>query len=222
MRRKHSDHDKYWPEWIEHSTHVMAIALDENCRVMQFNRSCSKVLPTTEGQVASSVRLLAGDQQAIDLKLLSLSDLPMSKIHAWFKTGDSCTMVGSDWELSRMSLGEESYFIIMHTVLTPQGRECYDEDEKDHYERCFIQQQSELEEIAFIQAHEFRRPLANMLAIFDLIDLNLREEGINIDEILNLLDLLKVSVQEADEVIAKIVLKTANSRWVKVANRLDV
>ena len=88
----------------------------------------------------------------------------------------------------------------------------YDISDRIKYEQRLNQQQSELDEIAFLQAHEFRRPLANMLSLFDMIELQSREED-PVESILELLNMLKKSVKEADAVIAKIVSKTNNSKW---------
>lgn len=65
-----------------------------------------------------------------------------------------------------------------------------------------------LREIAFIQSHEFRRPVANMLGIIDLINSDPETEklprGLAI-----LIDMLRQSVQDTDKIIAKIVSKAS-------------
>ncbi|PIB34938.1 hypothetical protein BFP72_05785 [Reichenbachiella sp. 5M10] len=88
----------------------------------------------------------------------------------------------------------------------------YDVTDKVECEKRIQQQQVDLEEIAFLQAHEFRRPVANMLGVFDLIDLQLRQEEQSLEKVLALIDILKISVKEADAVIAKIVTKAAELR----------
>ena len=88
----------------------------------------------------------------------------------------------------------------------------YDVSDKMNFEQKLRKQQAELEEIAFLQAHEFRRPVANMLSLSDMIEVHCR--GLDtMDSLVELLNMLKKSVREADEVIAKIVTKTNNSKW---------
>ena len=71
-----------------------------------------------------------------------------------------------------------------------------------------LKHEESLKEIAFIQSHEFRRPVANMLGIFDLISSDPECEKLP-SSILLLLEMLKQSVKDTDEIIAKIVLKAA-------------
>lgn len=88
----------------------------------------------------------------------------------------------------------------------------YDVSDKMNFEQRLKKQQADLDEIAFLQAHEFRRPVANMLSLFDMIELHCRDVEA-MDNLSELLNMLKKSVKEADEVIAKIVSKTNNSKW---------
>ena len=88
----------------------------------------------------------------------------------------------------------------------------YDISDKMNFEQRLRKQQAELEEIAFLQAHAFRRPVANMLSLSDMIEVHCRDLDTT-DSLVDLLKRLKRSVKEADEVIAKIVTKTNNSKW---------
>lgn len=68
-----------------------------------------------------------------------------------------------------------------------------------------IQKQADsLREIAKIQSHEIRRPVANIMGLTDLIDL----KGKSIQENEQILQYLKQSVQELDSLISRIVDKT--------------
>lgn len=67
-----------------------------------------------------------------------------------------------------------------------------------------------ISEIAFIQSHEFRRPIANMLGIIDLLNTEPHVKELP-ENILQWLDLLDESVKQADEIIAKIVQKTVSN-----------
>jgi two-component system CheB/CheR fusion protein len=75
--------------------------------------------------------------------------------------------------------------------------------EKKKKEIALEQQNKVLEEIAFIQSHEIRRPLANILGLVQLLD----KEQLSAEnaEIINYLD---KSAQELDEIIHKILNKT--------------
>ncbi|GAB4247602.1 MAG: hypothetical protein Tsb0034_26840 [Ekhidna sp.] len=64
-----------------------------------------------------------------------------------------------------------------------------------------------LTEIAFIQSHEFRRPVANMLGILDLLNTDPAIKKVPTNIAL-LIDMLRQSVRDTDEIIAKIVSKT--------------
>lgn len=92
----------------------------------------------------------------------------------------------------------------------------YDISDKMNFEQRLKKQQADLEEIAFLQAHEFRRPVANMLSLSDMIEVHCR--GLeSMDSLVDLLNMLKRSVREADEVIAKIITKTNNSKWLTMS-----
>lgn len=76
--------------------------------------------------------------------------------------------------------------------------------------RKLLKHKEALSEIAFIQSHEFRRPVANMLGILDL--LNADPQMKNVPSNINLLiDMLRQSVRDTDEIIAKIVSKTVDN-----------
>ncbi|MBW0162632.1 MAG: PAS domain-containing protein [Sediminibacterium sp. Gen4] len=68
-----------------------------------------------------------------------------------------------------------------------------------------IQKQADsLREIAKIQSHEIRRPVANIIGLVDLIDLN----GKTLEENEQILQYLRQSAQELDGLISRIVDKT--------------
>ena len=85
----------------------------------------------------------------------------------------------------------------------------YDITEKKSSEEQLLKHQKQLDEIAFIQAHEFRRPVANMLGIFDILVLESKKERKNVKQIEYWLNLMYESVKQTDEIIARIVNKTA-------------
>ncbi|SHK50637.1 PAS fold-containing protein [Reichenbachiella agariperforans] len=88
----------------------------------------------------------------------------------------------------------------------------FDVTDKVNYKQQLLDQQRELEEIAFVQAHEFRRPLANMLGLLDLIEMKTKGRSFEMEEIVELLSMLNLSAKEVDEVIARIVTKTSQIR----------
>lgn len=85
----------------------------------------------------------------------------------------------------------------------------FDITDKKISEEKLRKQRKRLDEIAFIQAHEFRRPVANMLGLFDILNTELNSETITPKQFNHWLELMKKSVKETDEIIAKIVTKAA-------------
>jgi signal transduction histidine kinase len=73
-------------------------------------------------------------------------------------------------------------------------------------EQKVLEHSERLREIAFLQSHEVRRPLSNILSLIELIgengDINGEIRGSHI------VDYLKQSATELDDVIRKIMLKT--------------
>ncbi|MFN3316944.1 MAG: histidine kinase dimerization/phospho-acceptor domain-containing protein, partial [Raineya sp.] len=70
-------------------------------------------------------------------------------------------------------------------------------------EKVVENQNKVLEDIAFIQSHEVRRPVANILGLISLLDKNnLSEEQAQI------IEYLEKSTQDLDEIIHKILHKT--------------
>lgn len=85
---------------------------------------------------------------------------------------------------------------------------CYDITDQKNSEEQLMRQQRRLAEIAFIQSHEFRRPIANMLGIFDVMHMQSEIHNAVPPSLKELLNLLHTSVKETDAIIAKIVTKT--------------
>lgn len=88
----------------------------------------------------------------------------------------------------------------------------FDITEQKKSEEKLLEQSRKLDEIAFIQAHEFRRPVANMLGIFDILQIGTENPKMSLDQLMHWLRLMKNSVEETDQIIAKIVSKTADEK----------
>ena len=85
---------------------------------------------------------------------------------------------------------------------------CYDISLRKISEEKLKKNEKRLSEIAFIQSHEFRKPIANMLGIFDIIQ---TEKDLNQElspQMKEWLELLHNSILETDAIIAKIVSRT--------------
>ena len=97
----------------------------------------------------------------------------------------------------------------------------YDITDRKASEEQLMKHQKQLDEIAFIQAHEFRRPVANMLGIFDILVLDRKKKAMSLEQIEHWLGLMYESVKETDEIIARIVNKAAEEEMLEIeeANR---
>lgn len=127
----------------------------------------------------------------------------------------------SIWEQTFRFVNPQGTIHWVQGIAAPQKREdgstywsgfISDVTERISFQDRLLKQQHELEEIAFLQAHEFRRPVANLLGLFDLIEMQLKDETSSLEQIQSLLGLMKISVKEADSVIASIVQKTTGSK----------
>jgi PAS domain S-box-containing protein len=78
--------------------------------------------------------------------------------------------------------------------------------EKKATEQKLMAHSELLKEIAFLQSHEVRRPLSNMLTIVELLEI--KSDIHKDDELIELLSYLKQSAIELDMVIKKIMHKT--------------
>ncbi len=83
-------------------------------------------------------------------------------------------------------------------------KEAEDKREKIKSDNLLKLQNDKLFEIAFLQSHEVRKPVANILGILDLIN----EEDPGDPENIELIPLLLVAAKELDSVINQIVQKT--------------
>lgn len=92
----------------------------------------------------------------------------------------------------------------------------YDITSRKASEQQLEKHQRQLDEIAFIQAHEFRRPVANMLGIFDILVLDKKKQAMTIEQMEQWLELMYESVKETDEIIARIVNKAAEEEMVGI------
>lgn len=90
---------------------------------------------------------------------------------------------------------------------------CYDTTDIRSSEQNLADREQRLADIAFIQSHEFRRPIANMLGIFDIMHVqnDMSDDQLN-DNMRKWLNLLHQSVKETDEIIAKIVTRAEEEK----------
>ncbi len=71
-------------------------------------------------------------------------------------------------------------------------------------EEALLQTRSSLKDVAWMHSHELRKPLANILGLIDLAKVNINDRN----TLQQLLQMLKDSATEADEVLKHIVNKT--------------
>lgn len=72
-----------------------------------------------------------------------------------------------------------------------------DIDKQKKYEQQLLSQNEQLKEIAWINSHEVRRPLSNILGLISLI----KDSSNNMEDVVQLVDLLSVSSEELDKAV---------------------
>lgn len=82
---------------------------------------------------------------------------------------------------------------------------CEDITERKTVHKKLVKQNNQFRQIARLQSHAVRRPLANMLGLIDLIQHYADKK--QFEEVLYLIDLLKQSSEDLDDIIRRIVLK---------------
>jgi len=79
--------------------------------------------------------------------------------------------------------------------------------ERNKAQQKVLEQNEKLEKIAFIQSHILRRPLANILGLWELIQIEIQHNGGSI-RLNELMEHLADSVRQTDDVIKEIVLRS--------------
>lgn len=126
------------------------------------------------------------------------------------------------WNIQFRMLDAHDHVIWVQNISTPERMIdgsimwhgfCYDITEIKSSEQNLADREQRLADIAFIQSHEFRRPIANMLGIFDIMyvqnDISDNEPEGSIGKWLHL---LHQSVKETDAIIAKIVTRAEEDK----------
>lgn len=116
-------------------------------------------------------------------------------------------------EVSVDKTGNMRHFIVYKFPVKKRGNKkliggwSIDRTEHKRIENKLVEHNVRLKQIAFLQSHEIRRPVANILGITELM--NLYKEDGGYEKALELLDHLKESTIELDELIKKIVKKAS-------------
>lgn len=82
---------------------------------------------------------------------------------------------------------------------------CKDITERKTVHKKLVKQNNQFRQIARLQSHAVRRPLANMLGLIDLVQYYADKK--EFEEVLYLINLLKQSSEDLDDIIRRIVLK---------------
>jgi len=82
---------------------------------------------------------------------------------------------------------------------------CKDITERKTVHKKLVKQNNQFRQIARLQSHAVRRPLANMLGLIDLVQYYADKK--DFEEVLYLINLLKQSSEDLDDIIRRIVLK---------------
>lgn len=136
----------------------------------------------------------------------------------------------SHWNIQFRTRNAEGQSIWVQNISTPERMIdggimwhgfCYDITDIKTSEETLAEQQQRLAEIAFIQSHEFRRPIANMLGIFDIMQVEADISETIPSKLGHWLNLLHESVKETDSIIAKIVIKAEEERLQKLQEEND-
>lgn len=90
-----------------------------------------------------------------------------------------------------------------HNIIVGVSMNIIDITKRKEIEQAIRLQNNQLKKIAWIQSHQMRKPVANILGLFELIDLNLLDEHTK-----EILEKLKESSEELDNYIKEIVQHT--------------
>ena len=90
-----------------------------------------------------------------------------------------------------------------HNTIVGVSMNIIDITKRKEIEQAIRLQNNQLKKIAWIQSHQMRKPVANILGLFELIDLNLLDEHTK-----EILEKLKESSEELDNYIKEIVQHT--------------
>jgi PAS domain S-box-containing protein len=185
------------------STSEMNVLLDKSCRILSYNRVA-----------AHNVKMLFG--RNIGLGEL-LWDYPLDKMRNELEYNISRAMLGISAKIETELKFEGISFwieIAFFPVYDNQGElmgvalNGKDIENRKRAELKIEMQNKKLMEIAFAQSHTLRRPIANMLGLWDLLTTEFNSISFDELRVREILDLMGKSIQETDEVIRKIVKAT--------------
>lgn len=185
------------------STSEMNVLLDKSCRILSYNRVA-----------AHNVKMLFG--RNIGLGEL-LWDYPLDKMRNELEYNISRAMLGIsakiETELKFEGISfwiEISFFPVYDNTGELMGVALNGKDieTRKRAELKIEMQNKRLMEIAFAQSHTLRRPIANMLGLWDLLTTEFN--GVVFDEIRvrEILQMMGKTIQETDDVIRQIVNAT--------------
>jgi len=185
------------------STSEMNVLLDKSCRILSYNRVA-----------AHNVKMLFG--RNIGLGEL-LWDYPLDKMRNDLEYNISRAMLGisakieTELKFEGISFWIEIEFFPVYDnkgELMGVALNGKDIETRKRAELKIEMQNKKLMDIAFAQSHTLRRPIANMLGLWDLLTTEFN--GVVFDEIRvrEILQMMGKTIQETDDVIRQIVKAT--------------
>lgn len=185
------------------STSEMNVLLDKSCRILSYNRVA-----------AHNVKMLFG--RSIGLGEL-IWDYPLDKMRNNLEYNISRAMLGisakveTELNFEGISFWIEIEFFPVYDnkgELMGVALNGKDIETRKRAELKIEMQNKKLMEIAFAQSHTLRRPIANMLGLWDLLTTEFNTICFDELRVREILDLMGKSIQETDDVIRQIVKAT--------------
>jgi DNA-binding NtrC family response regulator len=134
------------------------------------------------------------------LKEKTLPDIPFIMVSG---------TIGEENAVELIKTGITDYAIkdklfVLPSKITRALKEYEEKKAKAKADKAFKDQHQKLLEIAFLQAHQVRRPIATIQGLISLFDLNDPGEPVNAE----IVSKLRIAVKEFDDIIREIVRKT--------------
>jgi PAS domain S-box-containing protein len=185
------------------STSEMNVLLDKSCCILSFNRVAALKIEMLFGR-----NIVLGE---------SIWDYPLDKMRRDLEYYITRAMSGvsskveTELQFEGVSFWIEIEFFPVHNntgELMGVALNGKDIENRKRAELKIEMQNKKLKDIAFVQSHTLRRPIANIMGLWSLMTTEFKNAPVNEPRIREILILMGKSVQETDNVIRQIVKAT--------------
>lgn len=194
-------------EAVINATDGMVWSVDSNFKLLSANENYLNRLASVYG-------LKINPKDSNHERLAQLPETVSDKLIGLYQkvlTGEEVHMVYEEGEEAHPEKGSKHFSIDFYPILDDDGKvsgvACYSNDitEKVLHERAIEEQNKKLREIAWMQSHVLRAPLARILGLVELIK---EEKEAPKEELFYYLDNLVGSAGELDQVVHEITART--------------